>query len=187
MKTTKLGLFAIGTLFLVGTLVTGCGGGGVKPPTAVINSPQSDAQFAVGQSVEFSGSAKDDAGEEVTKEIVYEWDFGDGATGTGQTASHAYSASGTYTVKLTVKTAAQAKETSPKLESRQTAQIEVTVTAALSVAISASVTEGPAPLEVSFIAEVQGTAAKYNWDFGDGSISTEASPTHTFTTRGAYT
>ncbi|MFN4218576.1 MAG: PKD domain-containing protein [Candidatus Bipolaricaulia bacterium] len=186
MKRAKFSLLVVGIFVLIGTLVTGCGGG-VKPPTAVINSPQSGAQFAVNQSVEFSGSAKDDAGKEVTKDIVFEWDFGDGSTGTGQTASHAYSAAGTYTVKLTVKTAAQAKETSPKLESKQTAQIEITVKAALSVAISASVTEGPAPLEVSFTAEVQGTAASYNWDFGDGSTSTEANPTHTFTTEGTYT
>jgi PKD repeat protein len=32
----------------------------------------------------------------------YEWDFGDGSTGTGQTASHTYAEAGTYTVKLTV-------------------------------------------------------------------------------------
>jgi plastocyanin len=186
MKTIKSSLYVVGMLFLVGTLVVGCGGG-VKPPTAVIASPQSGAQFTVNQSIEFRGSAKDDAGNEVTKDIVYEWDFGDGTTGTGQTASHAYSAAGTYTVKLTVKTAAQAKETNPKLEAKQTAQISITVAAALSVAISASVTEGPAPLEVSFTAEVQGTAASYNWDFGDGATSTEANPTHTFTTEGTYT
>lgn len=188
MKTTKFGLFVIGMIFLVGTLVTGCGGGGVKPPTAVINSPQSGAQVAVNQSVEFSGSAKDDTGKEVTKDIVYEWDFGDGTTETGQTVSHTYSASGIYTVKLTVKTAAQAKETSPKLESQQTAQIEIAVATALSVAILTSVTEGPAPLEVSFTTEVQGgTAASYTWDFGDGATSTEANPMHTFTTEGTYT
>ena len=32
----------------------------------------------------------------------YAWDFGDGATATGASASHAYAASGTFTVKLTV-------------------------------------------------------------------------------------
>jgi PKD repeat protein len=32
----------------------------------------------------------------------YAWDFGDGATGTGQTASHHYATAGTYTVTLTV-------------------------------------------------------------------------------------
>jgi plastocyanin len=187
MKTAKYGLFVVGALFLVGTLLTGCGGGGVKPPTAVINSPQSGAQVAVNQPVEFQGAAKDDAGKEVTQDIVYEWDFGDGTTGTGQSVSHTYSASGSYTAKLTVKTAAQAKESSPKLESKQTAQIDIVVTTALSVAISASVTEGPAPLEVSFATGISGTAASYTWDFGDGTTSTEANPTHVFMTEGTYT
>lgn len=186
MKTVRFVLLIIGVLCVAGTLLTSCGGG-VKPPTAVITKPQSGAQFAVNQAIEFAGSAKDDAGKEVTKDIVYEWDFGDGIRATGQTVSHAYRASGMYTVKLTVKTAAQAKETRPKLEVKQTTQIEIIVTAALSVAISASVTEGPVPLEVSFTAEVQGIAASYNWDFGDGSTSTEVNPTHTFTTEGTYT
>lgn len=185
MKTVRFNLLALGMLLLVGTLLTGCGGG-VKPPTAVINSPHSGVQFTINQAIEFSGSAKDDAGKEVTKDVVYEWDFGDGTRETGQTVSHAYSASGMYTVKLTVKTAAQAKETSPKLEAKQTTQIEIIVTAALSVAISTSTTEGSAPLEVSFTAEVQGIAVSYNWDFGDGSTSSEANPTHTFTTAGTY-
>lgn len=187
MKLSKIhGVVAAGMLAVVGMFITSCGGG-VKPPAAVITSPKSGVQFTVNQAIEFQGAAKDDAGKEVTKDIVYEWDFGDGTTGKGQTVSHAYSASGTYTVKLTVKTAAQARETSPKLESKQTAQIEITVTTALLVAISASVTEGPAPLDVSFTAEVQGTAASYSWDFGDGATSQEANPTHTFTTEGTYT
>ena len=32
---------------------------------------------------------------------VYTWDFGDGTTGTGQSVSHTYAATGTYTVKVT--------------------------------------------------------------------------------------
>ena len=30
-------------------------------------------------------------------------------------------------------------------------------------------------------------ASSYEWDFGDGQKSTEANPTHTYTTTGAYT
>ncbi|MFQ1003613.1 PKD domain-containing protein, partial [Modestobacter sp. SSW1-42] len=36
------------------------------------------------------------------KVATYAWDFGDGATGTGATASHTYTAGGTFTVTLTV-------------------------------------------------------------------------------------
>ncbi|HET7399533.1 MAG TPA: PKD domain-containing protein [Intrasporangium sp.] len=32
----------------------------------------------------------------------YDWEFGDNTSGTGRTTSHAYAASGTCTVKLTV-------------------------------------------------------------------------------------
>jgi PKD repeat protein len=38
--------------------------------------------------------------------VSFEWDFGDGATGTGETATHAYTNPGDYTVTLTVKDAA---------------------------------------------------------------------------------
>jgi chitinase len=34
--------------------------------------------------------------------VTYEWNFGDGKTATGKTASHTYTTTDTYTVKLTV-------------------------------------------------------------------------------------
>ncbi len=36
------------------------------------------------------------------KTLTYQWEFGDGATGSGETISHTYTADGTYTVELTV-------------------------------------------------------------------------------------
>ena len=34
--------------------------------------------------------------------VAYSWNFGDGQSGSGVTIQHAYSAPGTYTVRLTV-------------------------------------------------------------------------------------
>jgi PKD repeat protein len=52
----------------------------------------------VNEPVEFDASGSTDDGEIVR----YEWDFGDGQTGEGKTATHTYKAAGTFTVKLTL-------------------------------------------------------------------------------------
>jgi PKD repeat protein len=46
--------------------------------------------------------------------------------------------------------------------------------------------QGTAPLEVAFTNE-SSDADNYLWDFGDGSTSTEESPTHTYNTDGTFT
>ena len=51
-----------------------------------------------GESISFAAVASGGAGGPYT----YHWEFGDGATGTGATASHAYSQAGTYTPKVKV-------------------------------------------------------------------------------------
>ncbi len=67
-------------------------------PTAAVDGPYSgylpDEQIAMSG----AGSSDPDAGQTLT----YAWDFGDGATGTGVSVSHAYSAGGTYNVQLVV-------------------------------------------------------------------------------------
>lgn len=65
-------------------------------PVAIIQSPNAaqrnrDVTFDASNSYDEDGSI-----------VSYEWNFGDGTTGSGVTASHAYTRSGNYTVELTV-------------------------------------------------------------------------------------
>ncbi|MEV1001706.1 PQQ-dependent sugar dehydrogenase [Nonomuraea sp. NPDC050202] len=56
---------------------------------------------------------------------------------------------------------------------------------------SADRTSGPAPLAVSFSSagssDPEGGALTYSWNFGDGTTSTAANPSKTYTANGAYT
>ena len=91
----RLGLMALLALFM-----TACGGGGGSdneqpaPPAAELTA--SFTQQVSGLDVRLDASAS-------TGDIAsYQWDFGDGTTGTGKSASHSYTAAGTYSVTLTV-------------------------------------------------------------------------------------
>jgi PKD repeat protein len=59
------------------------------------------------------------------------------------------------------------------------------------VVVAANPTEGPAPLSVNFSSigssDPEGQVLSYAWTFGDGGTSTEANPTHTYTSTGSYT
>ena len=48
------------------------------------------------------------------------------------------------------------------------------------VYITANVTSGPSPLSVAFTGHYIGNPNSYLWDFGDGTTSTLANPTHTY-------
>lgn len=58
-----------------------------------------DQSALVDETVTFDGSASYDPDGSITS---YDWNFGDGTTGSGITTTHAYSVAGTYTVSLTV-------------------------------------------------------------------------------------
>jgi len=56
------------------------------------------------------------------------------------------------------------------------------------VSIASNPTAGTAPLNVDFTANLSGaTASSYRWNFGDGTTSTAALPSHTYNTAGNYT
>jgi len=107
----------------------------------------------------------------------WSWDFGDGNTSTEQNPSNTYSASGKYSVSLTV-TNVSGSDTETKDEF-----ITVNIVAA---DFSADITGGMAPLSVSFSDETGNNPTSWLWDFGDGSSSTEQTPSHTYTNMGLY-
>jgi serine protease len=70
------------------------------PPPAVNQPPVASFTFGCDQlTCNFDGSGSTDPDGGV---VSYAWSFGDGGTGSGTPATHAYAASGSYTVSLTV-------------------------------------------------------------------------------------
>ncbi|MEM1125757.1 MAG: PKD domain-containing protein [Bacteroidota bacterium] len=136
-------------------------------------------ELETGTSGAFTATANVD---EATPEVTYTWDMGDGTTLTGPTVSHTYSSEGTYTVTVTA--------SNGRSSDSRTMSVAVTdpVVPPRIVSILADPAEGIAGEPTRFTANVEGDGPfTYQWDFGDGSTSTQANPTHTYDEPGTYT
>jgi FOG: PKD repeat len=111
---------------------------------------------------------------------LYYWNFGDGTTSTLQNPSHTYTAFGVYDVKLVVTNAGGCKDSLVK-----PAYIKVQ---GPKVTIPGLPAKDCAPFSYTFNADINSVdpVVSYLWNFGDGTTSTLATPTHTFAT-GKYT
>ena len=106
----------------------------------------------------------------------YNWDFGDGSTGTGETVSHTYAAAGTYTVTHSVATGGGCSD-----DVTQT----VTVVAAPAASFTATtVCQGEATQFTSTTTGEQITG--FSWNFGDGQTGSGETTSHTYATAGTF-
>ncbi|MDG6217922.1 MAG: PKD domain-containing protein [Candidatus Thermoplasmatota archaeon] len=110
------------------------------------------------------------------------WDFGDGNTSENRSTTHTYQKSGYYQVELTMWN-----------DRNVTMNDRIYVTELDMhppfVSISADDTCGKAPFTVSFSSnayDIDGEIVSYEWDFGEGSTSSEKEVTHTYTETGRY-
>ena len=117
----------------------------------------------------------------------YQWDFGDGTTGTGITASHTYAQPGTYQIKLSVKDNQTATDTAvksvtilppPEPNRAPVAKFEISSISGLHVNVDGGQSSDP-----------DGDALTYRWSFGDGSdwVTGSSTKEFTYTEPGDYT
>lgn len=113
------------------------------------------------------------------------WDFGDGSSpSTATNPSHVYIASGTYTVTLTV------TATGGLSDSYSGTPINVAAAGGgdPEADFTQSATGGIVPLTVEFYnaSTTVGDETVFDWDFGDGEHSSEASPIHIYNIPGSF-
>ncbi|HVT57548.1 MAG TPA: PKD domain-containing protein [Thermoanaerobaculia bacterium] len=173
---------------------TGGNPGGSPLQAAFTFSP---AAPKAGDTVNFDGSSSTGA------PTGYNWYFGDGASGTGTTASHVYAAAGNYTVKLDV---SKPGNGTGCMLGTCISEVAQTVT------VLANTPPPPPPLNPDFTADnatctlqfsftfctattgqvvtLHGTAqnaTSFSWDFGDQTNGSGAQIDHVWTQPGNYT
>jgi PKD repeat protein len=112
------------------------------------------------------------------------WDFGDGTTAWANATTvvtHVYSLPGTYTVVFTAGNGA-GSSTSTKTDYIVVGQSGKPPVARFTL----KPIIGYAPLTVSFSDRSTGAPQKWQWDFGDGSGSSEQNPSHMYTRAGRF-
>ncbi|HVF90232.1 MAG TPA: PKD domain-containing protein [Blastocatellia bacterium] len=150
-----------------------------QPPTVSVAASAIAGQAPL--TVNFTATAADSDG----RVASYSWAFGDGQTSTDVSPSHLYRTAGAYAARITVTDNGGATASASvnivvnSGTSNQPPQVRVVVTPPT----------GVAPFNVKFVttaSDPDGRIVGYGWNFGDGEISKEPSPVHTYRKAGVY-
>ncbi|HOH28245.1 MAG TPA: PKD domain-containing protein, partial [Candidatus Hydrogenedentes bacterium] len=112
------------------------------------------------------------------------WNFGDGGASTEPSPTHVYNSAGAYTVQLTVTTEVGSDD---KVVMNF---INVTAPGGPTADFTGYPASGDAPLTVQFASQSQAgdtPITSWSWTFGDGAVSAEQAPVHTYANAGNYT
>jgi len=129
-----------------------------------------------GEEISLSADAHDDDNDT----LIYDWDFGDGETASGENVKHTWADDGDYTVTVMV--------SDGEADVSESATVSV-ANRAPTLALSVSATSGDEGDSFAFSAatsDVTDDTVSVTWDFGDGGSATGLAVTHTFTDDGTF-
>jgi PKD repeat protein len=117
-----------------------------------------------------------------TVDSTYSWDFGDGSPVVYEkNPSHTFTTPGTYTVSLTGSAKGYFSTGCSDIKT-----MTVTVTGTIESLFTIDSSKTP---DITFTNTSKNSEAStvYSWAFGDGGVSTDINPTHTYAVPGTYT
>ncbi|WP_118972821.1 gliding motility-associated C-terminal domain-containing protein [Taibaiella koreensis] len=160
------------------TTLQGCESPLLPVTVTVVQNPIVDFNYTLGP-----GCSNDTIYLQNTAQFAnsYRWDFGDGLTDTAKNPVHIYNDQGIYNIRL-IASGSGCKDSTVKI---------IDINHPLQAAFNTSPDVICVGGFVNFIngsttSVVHGTAPSWFWDFGDGSTTTQESPSHTFNTPGEY-
>ena len=130
--------------------------------------------------VQFNGTT------DLSGNLSWNWDFGDGTLGTGQTISHSFKKAGTYNITLTVKSTASACGLPLTDSFVITKPITINNVFAVDYDYAGNCVNQPTQFSDSTVLTI-GNITSRTWYFGDGSPTSNAlNPVHTYASVGIY-
>jgi serine protease len=158
--------------------LVGVSDGNSAPSASFTVSPASPD---VGEEVSFDASGSTDSDGTITR---YEWTFGDGSTATGESVTHSFTSSETYTVTLTVEDDEGGSDSVSK--TLGVGGSNATPAAAFTVSPSSPTVREEVTFDASGSNDTDGTIESYEWDFGDGITKTGETVTHAYESAGDH-
>ena len=157
--------------------------GGTQPNTPPVADAGGPYYGTVGVPITFDGTdSSDPDGDPI---VSYEWNFGDGSTGSGATPTHTYSEAGSFLVSLVVNDgeddsdpAFSSSTISPGGNQAPVADAGGPYSADLGQAITFDGGDSYDPDGDPIVS--------YQWDFGDGSTGSGENPNHTYGSAGTF-
>ncbi|MGR3678947.1 MAG: PKD domain-containing protein [Paracoccaceae bacterium] len=148
-----------------------------NPPVPVFDKPTRPISVAEAAMLDASGSFDGDG-----QILSWIWDFGDGASGEGESVNYAWTKPGDYRVTLTV---IDDSGTGSALQSL-TQVVRVDDAPVANAGADQYVSASDVHFDATGSTDSDGKVTEWLWDFGDGNTGQGATPTHAYARPGVY-